>query len=332
MPGRAAGRDLDVGEATELRAVNGHRVQEYAARVERDAALRGVADGARLLVNLLEHEMLEPALFGLDRVPVDALNLRLDLRALPVGDADAATRQCYDFVVAQEEEVARVRQQRRNVRGYELFAVAQSDDDRRAEPRGHDLFRLVLRYRDQRVDPPQFGQRATEGRFKPAQWILTQMFLDQVSDDLGVGLGLKGMILALQLAFEFEVIFDDAIVDDDDPPQAIAVRVRVLFGRSSVLGPAAVPQGRLAFQRLVLYRLHQAVQLAGAPANLDLAVVDDGDARRVVAAIFQPPQPLDDDRDGLLIADVSDDSAHKISSENSHVVTNLFVTLLSRDE
>src|SRR5499426_4624845 len=102
MPGRAAGRDLDVGEATELRAVNGHRVQEYAARVERDASLRGVADGARLLVNLLEHEMLEPALFGLDRVPVDALNLRLDLDSPPVGDARAGARQRDDLVVAQE--------------------------------------------------------------------------------------------------------------------------------------------------------------------------------------------------------------------------------------
>src|SRR5262245_5661340 len=65
------------------------------------------------------------------------------------------------------------------------------------------------------------------------------------------------------------------------------------------------------------------MQLAGTPANLDLAVVDNGDPRRVVAAIFQPPQPFDDNRDGLLIADISDDSAHKISSENQFVVPPL---------
>src|SRR5262249_46900020 len=41
---------------------------------------------------------------------------------------------------------------------------------------------------------------------------------------------------------------------------------------------------------------------------------------RVIAAIFQPPQSLDDDRDGLLIADVSNNSAHEISSENRFVV------------
>src|SRR5262245_13409861 len=81
-----------------------------------------------------------------------------------------------------------------------------------------------------------------------------------------------------------------------------------------------MPQAGLAFQRLVLYCLHQALQLAGTPANLDLAVVDDGDPRRVIAAIFQPPQSLDDDRDGLLIADISNNSAHEISSENRFVV------------
>src|SRR5262245_49935721 len=58
------------------------------------------------------------------------------------------------------------------------------------------------------------------------------------------------------------------------------------------------------------------MQFTWTPANLDLAVVDNGDSRRVIAAILQPPQPFDDDLDGLLITDISDDSAHKISSEN----------------
>src|SRR4030095_9238003 len=80
-----------------------------------------------------------------------------------------------------------------------------------------------------------------------------------------------------------------------------------------------MPQAGLAFWRLVLYCLHQAMQLAGTPAYLDLAVVDDGDPRRVVAAILEPPQPLKNDRDGLLIADITNNSAHEIASENPWV-------------
>src|SRR6185503_13623058 len=57
----------------------------------------------------------------------------------------------------------------------------------------------------------------------------------------------------------------------------------------------------------------QRVELAHAALLLgdaELALVADGDARRVVAAILQPVQPLEQDRRGLALADVTDDSAH----------------------
>ena len=38
--------------------------------------------------------------------------------------------------------------------------------------------------------------------------------------------------------------------------------------------------------------------------------LDDRDAGRIVAAVFEPPQPLDQDRHDLLCPDVADDSAH----------------------
>ena len=44
---------------------------------ERDAAEGGVADGARLLPDFLEHEVLVAALFRLDGIPLDALHWRV---------------------------------------------------------------------------------------------------------------------------------------------------------------------------------------------------------------------------------------------------------------
>jgi hypothetical protein len=58
------------------------------------------------------------------------------------------------------------------------------------------------------------------------------------------------------------------------------------------------------------------MQLAGTPSDLDLAAVNNGDSSRIVSPIFQPPEPFDHHRDGLLIADISDYSAHNISSED----------------
>ena len=46
-------------------------------------------------------------------------------------------------------------------------------------------------------------------------------------------------------------------------------------------------------------------------ADVEVAfVVDDGDARGIVAAIFQPFESFDEQRLGDFSADVSDDSAH----------------------
>ena len=53
---------------------------------KRDAAQRSVADGAGLLVNFLEHEVLEAGLFRHDRVPGDVLHLAGDGMAVEVGE------------------------------------------------------------------------------------------------------------------------------------------------------------------------------------------------------------------------------------------------------
>ena len=61
-----------------------------------------------------------------------------------------------------------------------------------------------------------------------------------MGDDLGVGFGDEGVPGGGQLFFEREIVFDDAVVDDDEGFGAVAVGVRVLFGGAAVGGPAGV--------------------------------------------------------------------------------------------
>ncbi len=63
--------------------------EEDFAGVERDAAEGGVADGAGLLVDFLEHEVLVAGFFSLDGVPGDALGWALERVAVEVGEVDA---------------------------------------------------------------------------------------------------------------------------------------------------------------------------------------------------------------------------------------------------
>ena len=101
---------------------------------------------------------------------------------------------------------------------------------------------------------------------------------------------------SISFFFRREIIFDDAVVHDDDLAGAVAMRVRVFFGGAAVRGPAGVSDAVSAVERLQADDFFQIAQLAFGAANLQaFAIARDRDARGVVAAVFQPPQALDDD-------------------------------------
>ena len=135
----------------------------------RNASQRGVAHGARLLVDFLEHEVLEAALFRHDRVPGHVLHLADDGLSVEVGELYAFWRDDGEVAVAEEEQVARVIQDRGHVGGDEVFVFAQTDDRRRAIARGNDLVRFIDRDHGQREDAGQLSDRladasSSEGR------------------------------------------------------------------------------------------------------------------------------------------------------------------------
>jgi len=88
------------------------------------------------------------------------------------------------------------------------------------------------------------------------------------------------------------------------------MRMGILFGRAAVRGPAGVPDAVVAFDWRRLDNLFESRQLARAPAQIDRSVPHDRDACRVVTAIFQTAQPVDQDGNDLFRPDVADDSAH----------------------
>ena len=100
-------------------------------------------------------------------------------------------------------------------------SVAEADDDRRAVADGDDLLRIVGRDQHQREQAAHQQQRAAHGVLEA---VVLHLALDQVRDDLGVGLGDERVALLLQLLLQIEVVLDDAVVDDDDLAGAVAVR------------------------------------------------------------------------------------------------------------
>ena len=145
VPTGAAGGDGDLAGGAQFGVGEMHLGEEDAAGVGGDAAEDGVADGAGLLVDLLEHEVLVAGLFGLDGVPGDALDAEGDGVGVEVGEGDAGGGEDGEFAVGEEVDVAGVMEDAGNVGCEEEFAVAETEDDRRAKTRGDELIGLVGR-------------------------------------------------------------------------------------------------------------------------------------------------------------------------------------------
>ena len=174
------------------------------------------------------------------------------------------------FAIVEEHDVAGVAEDRRHVRRDEIFAVADADDDRRAVADGDELFGIVGRHQHQREQPAHALHRA---QHRVLEAVVLPFLLDQVRDDFGVGFRLELVSLGDQLALDLEIVLDDAVVDDDDAAGAVAMRMRVFFGRPAVRGPSRVAEAIDAGERLRLDRVFEIDQLAGAAAYFDRAVL-----------------------------------------------------------
>src|SRR6266403_1550100 len=319
MPTGAARDDANIFEFTKLLLGKAHFAEIDLSAVLRNASEKSVAHGARLLKNFLLHVVLVAAFFRHDGIPGDVMRLALDGFAAVVHDADAVFGEHGDVAIGEKKHVARVFQQRGNIAGDKIFAFAEADNRGRSEARGNNFVRIAGGKKNQRVDSAQLLERFAYGLFERNFLAgALQIFLNEVGDDFGVGFGDEFVAFALQLFFKLQIIFDDAVVHDDDLSGAVAVRMRVFFRGTSVCGPPGVADAvgspacaSNTIDRGFLDDFFQVAQLAGGAANFQFAGrVHDGDTGGVIAAVFQFAQPFDNDRNDFFGADVAHDSAH----------------------
>ena len=284
------------------------------ASLLRDAAQSGIANRAGLLINFLEHEMLEAALFRQDRIPGHMLDLPPHRPSVEVRKMHAVGRDHGHIAVRQKENVARMMQNCRHIRSDEILVVAQSNHRRRPVARRHNLVGLVARNHRQRENSGQLLHRLPHRIFQRRAAVpfeLDGIFLDQMRNDFGIGLGGEVVAFFDQLLFQAEIVLDDPVVHDHDLAGAVAMGMRVFFRGTSVRGPARVPNAIGAVNRILPDHFFQIAQLAlGAPQLQPFSVAADRDARRIVAAILQPAQSLDNDGNDTLLTDVADNATH----------------------
>ena len=123
----------------------------------------------------------------------------------------------------------------------------------------------------QRKHSAQLFHRLAHGIFERESAAVAgahRIFFHQMSNDFSVGLGGELVSFFHQLPFQAEIILDDAVVHDHDFAGAVAVRMGIFFGGTTVRGPAGVPDAVGSVDRLLADGLFQVAQFAFGAAEL----------------------------------------------------------------
>ena len=274
-----------------------------------DAPRDSGPDGFGLLVGiLLEHVVVVAALLGGLEVPVDIVDRAFQLAADEVGDGDVTGMDVRDVAILEEDDAAGVRQHRRHVRSQEHLVLPEPDDRGHVHPGTDHAVGLALvddRQRIGTVGPPQ-------GRADGLGEVAVVGLLHEMGDGLGIGLRAEHVTGRLELGAQLDEVLDDAVVDDRQLPGAVHVGMGIEIVGATMRGPAGMAQsgrgrGCITFERLAQHR-----ELAGPLLDEEIAGPgDEGDTSRVVAAILQAGEPLQQQRCCFVMADVADDAAHR---------------------
>ncbi len=270
MPRGAAGNDIDPVQGAEKIIFETQVFEENLSLLFPDPSGNRIGNRPRLLMNLLEHEVPVAILFRHDRAPGDGLRRLLDRSPIERGNRHALRGKDHQLAIFEENHLLGVRQHGRNVGGDEVFALPLADHQGRPLFGGDQFIRFLVTEDCHGIGAAHFAKRQAHGGFKIAAHLV--VFLNQVGDDLRIGIGAKSVALFAQAAFQIEVILDDAVVDDHET--ARVVRMGINFRRSSMGRPTGVADTGLADQRLCLEIVFQVDQLAFSTADIDFALAE----------------------------------------------------------
>ncbi len=266
-----------------------------------DACADRLVERLRLLEDLFEHEVGEPAFLGILDAPVHEFDPPLDLLALVV-DLNVLRGYLGDIPVLQKDDTLGMLEEGRHIRCGEELAVADAEHQGTAVTGGDDPV-VVGRYREDCIGSFQERYRLCDC----IEEIAGVLLFKKVDDHLGIGLGAEGVTALDQLPLEFDVVLDNTVVDEREPSGTVGMGMGVDVVRFSVRRPPGMPDTDGTVQR-------DGARLAvrDSPAlfkDIDIAA-HRSDAERVVPPILQSLETLNQERRCLPSPDVTNDSTH----------------------
>ena len=225
-------------------------------------------------------------------------------------DFDAIAGQLRDISLLEINEAVGYLAEGGGIGSDEVLADADTDNERHVAAGDDDAVWLGPVDHAQAIGAAQ-PAHCSGGCLEQATAAALQRLVDQVGDDLGVGFAGEAVAGAAQFPAQLFVVFDDAVVDEGDAA-AGAVGMGVGSGDSAVGRPAGVGDAEIAGGAAFFRRRGQLGDLAHCfdRGDTSLRFIDQSDAGGVIAAVFEPFQPFEEDIGDIAPGDRADYAAH----------------------
>ena len=240
-------------------------------------------------------------------VPVKLLDLRMVGLHAVSEEPRPLRRDLDDLAVVGEYRAPRLAQERSDVRRQEVLAVAEADDERSLMADAGEQIGLIVVDRDDREMSLQLRVHPDEG----LREIAVVLLLEQMDDDLGIGLRTERVPGFSQLLAKLAVVLDDAVEHDRELRRVAADEgMRILLGDCAMRRPARVAHAVARDGAVRAGGVDEMLQVADRADVVETVGFTKGDPGRVVPAILEPPQPVQEQRLRFPRTDISDDPAH----------------------
>ena len=218
--------------------------------------------------------------------------------------------QPHDLFIFYKYNISRVFQYCRYVRRNNASSICMTYDQRAVFTHRIQFFRMVAENNSQCIRSFHTVHYFRDGPERIPIIIVVQ----KMSDDLSICLRDKVVSLFFQFFLQFQIIFNNSVVNNNDTFICIKMWMRIDIGRSPMSGPARMPDSKGSGKFLSpMADLIQHLQASLSFQHVDFLSVIDRNPGRVISPVFQLFQTIQENRCCLQLSNISNYSTHNLS-------------------
>ena len=205
-----------------------------------------VAHSFRLFVNFFQHEMFETAFFSSFCIPVNFKYFFVNGSAINILNPNAVFSNGSNFAITHNESTTSVVNDCRNIGSDEVFTFAQANNQRVIFFGADDFVLFSFAHKYQRVRTFDYFQYFFNGAFH----ITIKQICHQVSNYFGISIRSKFYAFSDQFFFQYQIVFDDAVVNNNKFAAAISMGMAVTVSRTTMGCPTSMTNAHYTFRHI----------------------------------------------------------------------------------